>query len=211
MTEFTFFPVLTVLSGGMVVLILIWYGHTSSSLQSVYPLSCVSWPRDLGEKSLAGKFMSSEKILGALPQVSQLRGCSSIQEKTPENRSNQESNREFSFWESLPRPCPWQDRTLEPGWAGKLGLPRVGHSAGRCPGPAGHNPKAKCGRLSSASSPAVVRAAPQRLSPADPRNCRSGASGLLEAKFAFKSTFPQKERVELQTSVSGEPSKNLVR
>lgn len=128
--------------------------------------------------------MSAEKILGALPRVSQLRGCSSIQEKT-ETGSSQESSRELSFWESLPRPCPWQDRTLEPGWAGKLGLPHVSHSAGRCPGPAGHSPKAKCGRLSSSSSPAMVRAAPQRLLPADTRNCRPGASGLPEAKFAL--------------------------
>jgi hypothetical protein len=139
--------------------------------------------------------MSSEKILGALPQVSQLRGCSSIQEKNKtkqktENGSNQESSRELSFWESLLHPCPWQDRTLEPYWAGELGLPRVGHSAGRCPGPAGHSPKAKCGRLSGSSSSAMVRVAPQRLSPADPRNCRPGASGLPEAKFASRSALP---------------------
>lgn len=155
------------LSGGMVVLIFIRYSHTSSGLPSVYPLSSTG-PEIWVKNPESREFMSSERILGPLPEMSLLRGCCS---------SIQESRRKLS-WESLPRPCPWRDRTLEPGWAGELGLPRVGHSAGRCPGPAGHSPKAKCGRLSDFSSPAGVRAAPQRLSPADLRNCRPGASRL---------------------------------
>lgn len=62
-----------------------------------------------------------------------------------------------------------QHGTLDPSWAGGLGLPRVGHSAGRCPRPQAQRP----GPWPPPSE--TPGAAPQRPLAADPRNRRPGA------------------------------------
>lgn len=121
--------------------------RTSRSLQFVYP-DCPEhssligpdpeiWVKNPG----SGKFMRSEKILDSLPQVPVRTGHPSIHEKT-ETGCDHKAVENFHFGSLSPALAFAQDRTLDPGWAGGLRLPRVGHSVGRCPGPAGHIPKA---------------------------------------------------------------------
>lgn len=137
-----------------------------------------------------GKFMSSEKILGSLPQVPVRTGHPSIHEKT-ETGCDHKAVENFHFGSPSPALAFSQDRTLDPGWAGGRRLPRVGHSQGGVQVPVVTFPRPPAD---------MAGAAPQRLPPADLRNCRPGAFPQSEVKFC--PGLPSiRERVEPYTPI----------